>query len=219
MKELPRRVRKLAENLGIAPDQVRDTMAGNSRQAAIVVQETLQRFINQIVDTSESGALQGYVAEIIEGDFETVRLPKSDFDITGQFKYLVVVKPSSHHENLGINVFNILDTGRPQLPYKPTEVYPLWQSTAVQGIKQDRILPVASGGKVARAVPVYATAIRTEPRRAYQTPDGKLGFTHGPISGTPAYHLYTRALQAAKDALAGSGFRQWDVIYVGPNPD
>ena len=130
------------------------------------------------------------------------------------------VKASEHHQSIDLNVFDILDVGRPALPYTPDSMYPMWGASPIGS-------PARTASGLARGRFSLSTqvdkinAIREEPRQSGQ---GKaegdnrpLIFTHGPVAKQDPAHLYQRAFTQAKRRLGALGHRGvWDVVYV-PN--
>lgn len=235
MAVVSRRVDKLAKRLGLVNftrESVSSALNRDALGVANLVYNALQRQIDQINAESKTNALAGYSAKVVHvANTTKVKLFKSGVDLSGDYEYAVYVEPSGAHNAFGINVFDILDAGRPALRErsKDESPYPLWGTPARGKPYKESNARISVGGSVrgpggkftiAKATSVKRAIIRPEPRKAAYDADvvKNLKFTHGPIAAVPAYFLYERARQAAKDEIAGAGFTLWDVIYVGPKP-
>lgn len=222
MARFSKKDKKFAEDIGVDTDNIRQSLATASAIAAIEVQEVLQRMLDDLTSTSESGALQGYRAILTPANTPAIRLRVSGVVLRG-LEWVIFVEAPSWHQDIDLNVFDLLDQGRPQLP-KDGTLYPLW---GVNEPGQSR-LPV-SGGRAGGRFSVAAQidrlgAIRKEPRFAGQKPaDGgsrSLRISQGPIRKVEPKDLYRRAFKIAKDRLRKRGIKLgrdvWDLIYV-PN--
>ena len=68
MARFSKKARKMAETIGVDTDSIRQSLANDSAIAATEVQEVLQRMLDDLVNTSESGALVGYRAILTPAD-------------------------------------------------------------------------------------------------------------------------------------------------------
>lgn len=204
---LSRRALAFAARMNVAPDQIRSALENEGEVAAQEVVDALQRIIDDLISTSGSGALQGYTSFAEQNPVDTtIRLPKSGVTLKGKFEWFVTVVASSNHQQLDLNVFNILDSGRKALPKrnpKSEGPYPLWGADS-----GGRIRGRGAGGSIVKKG--SAKVIRGEPRKRSGSTaanknlgTGKLQATYGPIAATDALNLYDRALKIAKDRLSG----------------
>lgn len=222
MAGMSKAAKRMAEALGVDPDSIRQNLAASSRLAATEVQKVLQRMLDDLISTSESGALAGYRAILVEADAPAIRL-RTYGEMFRGFEWVIFVEAPPWHQKIDLNVFDLLDQGRPQLP-KDGTLYPLWGETEPGASR----IP-SGGGRVGGRFSVIAQidklgAIRKEPRFAGQKPpDGdssSLRISQGPIRAVDPKNLYRRALKIARDRLQRRGIKLgrdvWDLIYV-PN--
>ena len=220
MARFSKKDRKMAETIGVDPDSIRQSLATDAAIAATEVQEVLQRMLDDLTSTSESGALSGYRVHLSPANTPPVRLRVSGETLKG-FEWVIFVEAPPWHQDIDLNVFDLLDQGRPQLP-KDGTLYPLWGVTE----PGESRLP-AGGGRAGGRFSVAAQidklgAIRKEPRSVGQKPTAgdsrSLRISQGPIRKVDPKDLYLRAFKIAKDRLRRKGIRLgrdvWDLIYV-----
>ena len=219
MAGFSKQARKMAETLGVDPDSIRQSLATSSRLAATEVQEVLQRMLDDLASTSESGALAGYRAILAEANTPPVRLRVSGETLRG-FEWVVFVEAPPWHQEIDLNVFDLLDQGRPQLP-KDGTLYPLWGETE-PGTARIPSGGGRAGGRFSVAAQIDKLgAIRKEPRFAGQKPPDSasrsLRISQGPIRKVEPKDLYRRAFKIAKRRIGNLvGKDVWRLIYV-PN--
>ncbi len=217
-----KKARDMAKTLGIKPEDLFENFGEAAYFAALEVGKVLDNVLYDLQRSSESGALDGYHSVVAPISSQTkIHFRKAGFSISGKgLEWIVWVEASSHHQSIDLNVFDILDVGRPKLPYKGDSVYPMW------GVTPEGPTRVTPGGRVggrfslARQIEKI-TAVRREPRSSGndRSVDGSplRLFTHGPVSKQNPANLYQRAFKRAKSRLGNLGYRGlWDVIYV-PN--
>ena len=219
MAVLSKQAKKMAEALGVDPDSIRQNLAASSRLAATEVQTVLQRMLNDLISTSESGALRGYRAILVEADTPAIRLHVYGEVFKG-FEWVVFVEAPPWHQEIDLNVFDLLDQGRPQLP-KDGTLYPLWGETE-PGTARIPSGGGRAGGRFSVAAQIDKLgAIRKEPRFAGQKPPDSasrsLRISQGPIRAVAPKDLYRRAFKIAKRRISNLvGKDVWQLIYV-PN--
>lgn len=242
------RVNRTLKRLGLGDletGRVERFLSADAEDAAEIVRKSLERFIEQISKDSASDALKGYTAKKQKGTeigntraAVRRRLQRSGAELTADIEWIVYVEASGVHQRTasgdenGLNLFNILDSGRKRLPHRaPTAPpYPLFNlgNSRFEGQRSG-----AGGASISNAAkPRYTKGKKIAQRESrVRTPKGQPGegyihkydpnketivFSRGPLKAMPAQNLYQRALKQAKDDLSGSGFKDWDVIYVGP---
>ncbi len=187
-----RRAQKWARQLGL--DQfVRNFLDSGPKEAAELVRQELEIVLVGMQSKGNQRSLDGYsaIAYPAKGGTTTIVLPKSGLKLKGDFEWIVTVEANKHHQSLGLNVFNILDTGRRRLP--KGRIYPLW-------------------GTPPRDQGFQGSVFRKEPREKGQK--GAPGFTSGPIKAVEPLNLYEKA-RAKADAKLGGNKSLWAVIYIG----
>lgn len=221
---MSKNAKRMAKILGVDPQEIKKSLSKSSRLAAEEVVRVLNRILDDLETTSESGALIGYRAIAVEADSAPVKLKKSGVNL-GNFEWVAFVQASRWHQQLPIplNVFDILDQGRPALP--GGTLRPLWgaEPNRISGAPQR--IP-AGGGRVGGRFSVTAQverlgAVRVEPRspgqRAVSGDRRRLVFTRGPIKKVNPLNLYKRAFDIARNRVGGVVDRRvWRLIYV-PN--
>lgn len=217
MAQFPRRLKTLANQLGVpTPDDVKAIFEEDSETVAEIVRESLENVIKQVQSGSQTGALDGYIAVKRKADEATkLVLRNSGIDLSGNYEWIIFTAPSAQHAELDLNLFNLLDRGRPALPKKQDgKPYPLWGALANVTRSNARIQGSEGSLKAGRN-PSAQTDFRQEPRQQNQR-SNLIPFTFGPIQAVPGQHLYEAALRRAKDRLTVKGLnRRWDVIKVG----
>lgn len=231
------RVNRTLRRLGLADletDRVARFLSADAEDAAEIVRKALERFVDQIQRESDSKILTGYKAIKQKGsqigktksDVKR-RLQRSGAELVGDFEWIVYVDAppgaGGYDDDKEFNLFNILDAGRPAYPNVERKVIPMF------GVASDRFrkrtggtggASIAQPGRVRNVGRKKVARRDSNLREGYShnyDPDKEvIIFTRGPIKAAPALHLYRRALKQAKDDLSGSGFKDWDVIYVGP---
>lgn len=214
-KKLPKGAERMADILGVSPSIIDNQIIDSARIAAEEIQSVLQRMLDDLDKSSESGALQGYKAVLADATQGSVILSKSGVTFD-KYSYIVYVKESPWHGRMDppLNVFDILDQGRDPLPGGGP--YPMW------GVGGNR-LP-QGGGRVGGRFSVADQitkdgAVRTEPRspgqRAVSSETRSLRFAMGPIAGVEPKDLYKRALKIAKRRVGSAVPKHvWDLVYV-----
>lgn len=233
MSKFSQESRRMAEFLGIGPDAVSNLVSEDAETAAKAIVEVLNEYILDLQRTSDSGALEGYVAQYSPiNDSRAVRLKKSGVKIPSgsRWSYLVWVEASSTHQSMftPLNVFDLLDQGRPGLPGKKGSegAYPLWG-----GLDSDDAFRVESGkGNFAKRAGRYSVVnrvyprgtVRKEPRgdphEVYGSEYKGIRWSKGPLRKQDPLNLYKRARTTAKRRLGrlnkSVGKDVWDVIYI-----
>jgi len=235
------RVNRSLRRLGLGDmvtGRVERFLSADAEDAAELVRKALERFVDQINDDSKSDVLKGYhaVKKKVDSNENKRRLQRSGVQLITDLDWFVFVEASAAHQGTasgspdGLNIFNILDSGRKALPMKPKgQAYPLFNlgNNRLQGRRSG-----AGGASIAnqarakrvnrKTIAQRQSHIRTskgQPGSGYfhtYNPDEEvIIFSRGPLKAVAAKNLYERALKQAKDDLSGSGFKDWDVIYVG----
>ncbi len=195
---LRRGVAKLARQLGV-PQFLRNILDSGAEDAAEETRKALEEVLKDVQNDS-TRALNGYKAikKNLSGS-TTITLPQSGVQVRGDFDWLVSVVAPQHHKTMGLNVFNILDTGRREISKPGT--YPMW-------------------GQERRQDPdnVTRTSRRVEPRSRGQkgaqhfvTVGGASGYK---IPAVGPLNLYQEAKEKAERNLKRKKL-PWEVIYVG----
>ncbi len=226
-RKFSKNAERMAKALGVDPEKVNRSLERSSELAAEEVGRVLNRILDDLEATSESGALLGYRAVVVrsKSDEGGTRLRKSGVKL-GSFEWVAFVQASPWHQQLKtpLNVFDILDQGRPTLP-GGRGVYPLWGADPARVHSAPQRVP-AGGGRVGGRFSVVAEvdrlgAIRGEPRSPNQrhlSGDRRaLVFREGPIKAVDPLNLYKRAFDIARNRVGGVVDRRvWKLIYV-PN--
>jgi len=217
---------------GLETGRVEAFMAADAEAAAELVRQALERFLIQLQSNSVSKVLEGYDAVKETGRTKKskssirLRLQRSGVQLTGKFEWVVYVKApegASGYDDKDFNLFDILSKGRPKYENPSGKAIPLFGAGSNR--LQTRVggkggASIAKAGRVARVkgkkVARRDSALRKGYSHGYDPDKEVILFTKGPIAKVPAQFLYERALKQAKDDLSGSGFKDWDVIYVGP---
>ena len=212
---------KIAKSLGVDPESIQNNLEASSRLAAEAVQTVLQRMIDDLESSSESGALLGYRAIAVKTNAAPVRLRRSGIKFDS-FEWVAFVEASPWHQQLDppLNVFDILDQGRPTLPGGKT--YPLWGISDPGAAGGSRLPSGRSriGSRFSVAAQIERPgAIRVEPRsRGQRVVSGErrsLAFREGPIAKVDPHNLYKRAFGLARRRVGGIVDRRvWALIYV-----
>lgn len=103
---LSRRANQIAKELGIDAASINAEVFLNAKQAQILLLKELETTLKQVSSKSKTGAMVGYKA--------TTRIDPLPVDANGIAAYSLVgfIESSPAHTALGLNVFDILDTGR-----------------------------------------------------------------------------------------------------------
>lgn len=213
-----KRAKEMLAQVGLSPSDVKNHLESSADIASRLVVATLDSILDDLIATSESGSLVGYQAVRIETKHSPVRLRRANEVIPeGVYSWVITVLPSKNHLDIGLNVFNILDSGRD--PLTGEGPFPMW------GLQGGRRIPGGQvrrpsgqfGGIVQPAINV-SSAIRREPRSipSKKKDSGEvLVFAKGPIAGVQPLNLYDQALKISKKGVSGLFRGVWDVILVG----
>jgi hypothetical protein len=220
------------------PEEVRDYYRGNSEAAADSVRHSLDEFLWEIARKSRSFTMIGYKAVKVPSDKETIiKLKKSGIELNIGFTWLIYAKKS---KNSTINVFDLLNEGRPRLPKKrgKKKVYVLWGAPLRSAKKSDaqhgshrkiakpkkskypRLLSnarIRDRGEISGDYPFskeHSAQARAGQAYGREFRGYPMVFSKGPLAAVRPKKLYERAWKRGKAALAGSGFRGWKLIVA-----
>jgi hypothetical protein len=215
----------MAEELGISLGGVKTSLEDSADIASREMVKTLDRILADLVATSDSGSLGGYKAERFQMGGKRITLRRSGVKIpAGAFLWAVTVIASEHHQALGLNVFNILDTGRKRLPVKAKDdsPYPLWGVQTGARIPGGAVRQPSGRFGIAQPAGDLLSAIRKEPRSVSRNIDlsqEPLSFTMGPIDEVAPLNLYKRAEKIARRRVRSLFPGVWSVVFVGDLED
>lgn len=226
MGKLPGRLNRLAKQLGVpTPEDVIKLFEEDSSAAADVLVDVLDTMIKSINANSRSGVLSGYKAVKEPVGVTRIRLAKSGIDLSGNYEWIVYVKAPSDHAGAKTNVFDIIDEGRPELPYRE-KPYALWAAAlrkqpGSKSVRTRKPFPTnarvtQSGDRVAGNYPLAASRVSASRQGRGKGERGTpMVFSRGPLALIPAKLLYERALTRAKDRLSVKGLSQYfDVVLI-----
>jgi hypothetical protein len=224
-RRLTKTARELAAAAGVDPENLAAFLREEAELAADIVKLKMQDIIDvDLVGGSDIQSLQGYKVLMIENFFGTrVEIGGEIFNIPS---YSLSVEPSPPHAGLEkpINIFEILDKGREELPYRgPKHPYVLWSNTTGRNVPTTNQRVRGRGGRFVtqfRASPQHGgtTPARREPRqgpgREPAVPRDELNalaragvrfFHPGPLPAVPPRNLYKRMLKSIQGEIKRRG--------------
>jgi hypothetical protein len=230
MAKLDKRTKRFVKALGLDIDNVISILERTAYDAAVELVGVLQEYLEDVVASSESGAFGGYSVLMagVKSEGFKAKFYKHEID-SARFSWGVWVEASDHHRDMDLNVFDILDVGRSELP-KDGTLYPLWGENS-SGRYQEKSRFSRGAGSFRPSSGRYSIvnpsdrpgAIRREPRYAGQRPipaeedNRSLRISQGPIAAVSPQNLYQRAFRTAKRRLTTEKEKvSLDLVYV-PN--
>lgn len=223
-KRLTKTAREMAEAAGVDPQNLGAFLREEAEAAAYLVRVYMQNIINEdLVDGSQIRSLQGYTVQMEESGATPIEIGGEIINIPS---YSLRVEPSTAHLSLErpINIFEILDKGREELPYRgPKHPYPMWSNTTGPNVPTTNQRARGAGGRFVtrfRAQPQNAgtTPARREPRRGPgnepSIPRDELNamnragvrfFHPGPLPAVPPRNLYQRMFKSIQGELRRRG--------------
>lgn len=220
MTRLSKTALAMAQAANIDPENLGAFLIEEAELAADIVKLKIQDFIDgDLVAGSEIRSLQGYKAHVNENGSTRVNLGGTIVNIPN---YELFVEASDAHASLArpINVFEILDEGREELPYRGEgqKPYVLWSNTKGRNVPTSNPRARGAGGKFVtqfRAQPRFdrTAPARPEPRKGPgnepHIPRSDLRgikfFTRGPLPAVPGRNLYRRMLNAIQGEIRRRG--------------
>ena len=210
---------QIAEQLGLSLKDIRDSLELSADIASEAVVKVLDSILKDLVSTSESGTLNGYAAIRIKTKSKTFRLRRANEVIPkGDYLWVVTVLPSENHQSLGLNVFNILDSGRERITGEGP--YPMW-GLSPQGNRRvpggSTNIPGKRGKSIVQSSSELLSAIRAEPRSIpsqKKNDEDRLIFARGPIDSVDPLNLYERAFTIAKRKVTRLFPGVWNLVLV-----
>lgn len=206
MARLSKQVREWVDVIGISPSAVAEALVEINRDIRDVVIDEVNNVIeNNLSQGGRSHSLVGYQADYQRTDELKVNLGGETFGIPN---YNVYVRAPDWHEGLPrpLNVFDLIDEGRPELP-KRQAVYTVW---SWRGRNQALNIPEGRGGSNIRRQlegPNFSPS-RPEPRSAqgpFISPPPRRLFTRGPLKAVPGRKLYSRIMSNIRRKLRQQG--------------
>jgi hypothetical protein len=221
MTVLSKRAQQWAKTCGVHPLQLNKAFDAVTLDAALVVKDEFNRVIHDI----KSPSLSGYEAVIKENPGK-----KGAFKAGGlQFflkSYRVYVRPSYIHRSVHslLNVFDLIDAGRPALPAKDKDdkPYMVWGKSNVEKIPARSVRSSKTGryGYKNDLRPTYISPPRKEPRQPrgskfrLRKEQKRALFSRGPLRAVAPRNLYQRIFKEAQKALKRDGLPS-DMITLG----
>ncbi|APU89035.1 hypothetical protein Rctr85_005 [Virus Rctr85] len=191
---------RLADLVGLG--DIEDTLRQSILDAADEVADRFRQVLVQLQNDSESGAFVGYEVVIDTEPYTVTKRNLGNLSLVRCHIYVQSPDPD-------LNLFDLLDAGRPDLPERPPgeSPYPLWNLRDPRlvhrpGERRSR----REAGRFSRSRPPSSfRGLRPEtlryrlvgkmPKDAQYSP---ALFTRGPIKAVPPTKLYARILREAK---------------------
>lgn len=212
---LSKGAQKLATQLNVPlPKDLSKFYSEDADKAINAVKRALELMLSEIRALSPTGVFEGYYVKVEKvGNKTKIRLPKSGVDISGQFEWLVYIqKPGGRW-----NVFDILNDGRKQLPYRE-KPYPLW-GAALRQVKSppparfpsNSRIPGAGGFSGSNPMGLSRAAAYGGPERPRKGRGDPMVFSRGPLARIPKKFLYLRVLSRIEELPA---FANWQISVI-----
>lgn len=205
----------LERAIGVTEQELSRYIEAEVESSFSFVEDEFNRVLDELRGNSISGTFESYEVEV-ERDTTTVNLPRSGRSIRLPTATFYVKSP-----NPNLNVFDIIDQGRPELPRKNQGAYPMWSlRNPTLTATERRRDPVT--GRFAFSLPAERSAgIRpanqrnkltgSYPPNADQQP---ATWSKGPIAAVPARNLYDRILTNALKKLSRRRLRTIGLVKV-----
>lgn len=209
---------RLAKALGVDKATLEAAFRQRTLEAAEVVAAEFRRALTSLNADSINNVFQGYEV-VIETEPYTLSRPKlGKLHVIRAHIYIKSPYPD-------LNVFDILDSGRKELPVSAPgqSPYPLWSITPERTVEapggQPRRAPSGRFARSRRPSRVSGTRpeklrfklVGTRPANAQYSPSV---FTMGPIAAIPPFKLYERIYNEAKKDLRRGGFKDFELLLV-----
>jgi hypothetical protein len=218
---------QLAALLGLDKSTIEETLRVQTLEAAEIVAEEFRRVLTQLQQDSQSGAFDGYTVVI---DIEPYSITTKALGTVKAPRCHIYVQSPDHAPG-GINLFDLLDAGRPALPVRSggQSPYPMWNIGGVDNPilvarpherrrRKGRfsISSPKSGFRGKRPEKLRYTLMGPKPANSQYSP---ALFTRGPIKAVPPDNLYKRIYENAKKKLRAQGFTLYELILAQRKSD
>lgn len=207
---------KLANPLGLGKDDIEAALRQEILDAAEIVAEEFRRVLSQLQADSADGVFDGYEVTL---DIKPTRITKPHLGTLNVPQVHIYVQSPDPK----LNVFDILDAGRPSLPGRGSDdsPYPMWGINIYRQVGRPGETRRRKGKFAISAPPSSHRGSRPEKLRYKlmgSRPDhpqySPMMFTRAPIQAVPPADLYKRIYDTVKPKLKRQGFKNFELILA-----